>query len=52
MGLIREMGFIKIPGRKITEKAVKALEKMGMEDFKKRSFSSLSGGQKQRVMLS
>lgn len=28
-----------------------ALEKVGMQDFKQRSFSSLSGGEKQRVMI-
>lgn len=33
------------------EQAVQHMERLGIGDFKKRSFSALSGGQQQRVLL-
>lgn len=51
MGLYGHIGLFKRPSRGDREKAMEALQKVGMEDFAKRQISQLSGGQQQRVFL-
>lgn len=51
MGLYGEIGWFKWPKKKHKQKAMEALEKMGMKDFASRQISQLSGGQQQRVFL-
>lgn len=51
MGLYGQIGWFKIPSRKHKQKALEALEKMGMVDYANRQISQLSGGQQQRVFL-
>lgn len=51
MGLYVHLGWIRRPKRGDREIAMKALEKMGMEEFADRQIAKLSGGQKQRVFL-
>lgn len=51
MGLYGRLGWIRRPGRRERERAMKALEKVGMQDFAKRQIRQLSGGQQQRVFL-
>lgn len=51
MGTYGGLGWVKRPGRKERQKAIEALEKVGMLEFKSRQISQLSGGQQQRVFL-
>ena len=51
MGCYGRSGLIKRPGRMEKEKAMEALEKVGLEAYSKRQISNLSGGQQQRVFL-
>lgn len=51
MGQYGGLGWFKRPGAKQKERAVAALEKVGMQDFHNRQISQLSGGQQQRVFL-
>lgn len=51
MGTYGKLGWIRRPTHKQHEKAVIALEKVGMHDFANRQISQLSGGQQQRVFL-
>ena len=51
MGLYRQIGWIKRPGKKHTELARESLRRVAMEDFAGRQISQLSGGQQQRVFL-
>lgn len=51
MGRYGHLGWIKRPGRKEKELAMKAIEQVGMQDFYDRQISELSGGQQQRVFL-
>ncbi|MBV7441122.1 metal ABC transporter ATP-binding protein [Weeksellaceae bacterium TAE3-ERU29] len=51
MGTYGNLGWFKRPGKKEKEESLKALEKVGMLDFKDRQISQLSGGQQQRVFL-
>ncbi len=51
MGCYGRSGLIKRPGRSEKEKAMEALEKVGLEAYSKRQISNLSGGQQQRVFL-
>lgn len=51
MGTYGQLGWIRRPGQKQRERAMQALEQMGMEDFVDRQISQLSGGQQQRVFL-
>ncbi|WP_421617824.1 metal ABC transporter ATP-binding protein [Brevibacillus sp. TJ4] len=51
MGLYGQVGWLKWPNRRHKEKALAALEKMGMAAFADRQISQLSGGQQQRVFL-
>ncbi|PIE99137.1 MAG: manganese ABC transporter ATP-binding protein [Treponema sp.] len=51
MGSYGKLGWIKRPGKQEKEKALLALEKVGMSEFSNRQISELSGGQQQRVFL-
>ncbi len=51
MGTYGGLGWMKRPGKKEKEKALKALEKVEMREFENRQISQLSGGQQQRVFL-
>jgi len=51
MGTYGQLGWIKRPGRRERERAMHALEQVGMADFAGRQISQLSGGQQQRVFL-
>lgn len=51
MGLYGQIGWLKWPTKKHKERAMEALEKMGMADYANRQISQLSGGQQQRVFL-
>lgn len=51
MGLYGQVGWLKWPNRSHKERAMAALEQMGMADFADRQISQLSGGQQQRVFL-
>lgn len=51
MGTYGSLGWIKRPGQKEKKRALEALEKVGMLEFKGRQISQLSGGQQQRIFL-
>jgi manganese/zinc/iron transport system ATP- binding protein len=51
MGRYGSLGWFRRPGKKEYQKAVEAIEKVGMTDFMNRQISQLSGGQQQRVFL-
>jgi manganese/zinc/iron transport system ATP- binding protein len=51
MGTYGQLGWIRRPGRRERERAMHALEQVGMADFADRQISQLSGGQQQRVFL-
>ena len=51
MGLYGQIGWLRWPSLKNKEKALEALDKMGMSDYANRQISQLSGGQQQRVFL-
>ncbi len=51
MGTYGSLGWIKRPGLKEKKRALEALEKVGMLEFKNRQISQLSGGQQQRIFL-
>ena len=51
MGLYRELGWLRIAGRRHREKALACLAQVGMADFASRQIGQLSGGQQQRVFL-
>lgn len=51
MGMYGQIGWFRWPSRKHKEKALEALEKMGMAELAHRQINQLSGGQKQRVFL-
>lgn len=51
MGLYGQIGWIKWPTKRHKEKALKALDKVGMASYANRQISELSGGQQQRVFL-
>lgn len=51
MGLYGKIGWLRWPGKKHKQKAMEALDKMGMADYAGRQISQLSGGQQQRVFL-
>jgi manganese/zinc/iron transport system ATP- binding protein len=52
MGLYREIGWFRWPGRRHRERALHHLESVGMADFADRQIGQLSGGQQQRVFVS
>ncbi len=51
MGLYREIGWLRPVTRKYRQRALEALDRVGMADFAGRQISQLSGGQQQRVFL-
>lgn len=51
MGLYRNVGWIRRPGRRHRELALEALGQVGMTDLAGRQISQLSGGQRQRTFL-
>ena len=51
MGTYGQLGWIRRPGKAERERAMHALEQVGMADFANRQISQLSGGQQQRVFL-
>ena len=51
LGTYPRLGILKKPGKKEKEKALLALEKVGMTSFQKRQIGELSGGQQQRIFL-
>lgn len=51
MGTYGQLGWIRRPGKAQRERAMHALDQVGMADFAHRQISQLSGGQQQRVFL-
>lgn len=51
MGFYRELGFLRLAGRRHKAKAMECLRRVGLEDFAARQIGQLSGGQQQRVFL-
>ncbi len=51
MGMYGQIGWFKRPKRSHREKALKALDQVGMSAFADRQINELSGGQQQRVFL-
>ena len=51
MGLYGRLGWFRRPGKQELERALGALELVGMQDYADRQISQLSGGQQQRVFL-
>lgn len=51
MGLYGQVGWLKWPKPSHKDKALAALDQMGMADYAGRQISQLSGGQQQRVFL-
>ena len=51
MGAYRRTGLLRRIGRDERERALHALERVGLADRARRSFGELSGGQRQRVLL-
>jgi manganese/zinc/iron transport system ATP- binding protein len=51
MGTYGGLGWVRRPGRAERQRALDAIEKVGMEAFTDRQISRLSGGQQQRVFL-
>ena len=51
MGTYGQLGWVRRPGKQERERAMYALEQVGMADYSNRQISQLSGGQQQRVFL-
>ncbi len=51
MGTIREVGWLRWPGRKQHQAAQQALEQVGLAALADRSIGDLSGGQQQRIFI-
>jgi manganese/zinc/iron transport system ATP- binding protein len=51
MGTYGELGWLRRPGRRERERALAALDQVGMRELSDRQISQLSGGQQQRVFL-
>lgn len=51
MGLYRQVGWVRRPGRRERERAMEALRQLGIEQLAGRQISQLSGGQQQRTFL-
>ncbi len=51
MGRYRDLGFFRNPGKEDVKMVDKALEAVGMKDFKNTPFGHLSGGERQRVLI-
>lgn len=51
MNLYKQVGLFRFYNKEHKQKALEALELVGMKDYQKRLISELSGGQRQRVMI-
>lgn len=51
MGTYGALGWVRRPGRKEKDLALRSIEKVGLGGYEKRQISQLSGGQQQRVFL-
>ena len=51
MGMYGQIGWLRWPNKSHRQKALEALEQVGMATYAKRQISELSGGQQQRVFL-
>ena len=51
MGLYGRLGWLRWPGRRERDQALRALEEVGMDALADRQISELSGGQQQRVFI-
>lgn len=51
MGAVRQIGWLRWPGRDHWQQADAALERVGMADFAGRQVGQLSGGQRRRVFI-
>lgn len=51
MGTYPNLGFFKKPGKKEKQRSLKAIERVGLSEFKNRQIGELSGGQFQRVLI-
>ena len=51
MGRYGHMNMLRIPSERDRKKVAEALDRVGMEDFRKRQIGELSGGQRKRVFL-
>jgi len=51
MGLYGQLGWLKRAGKSERERAMHALEQVGMQDYAARPISQLSGGQQQRAFI-
>ena len=51
MGRYRHLGWFKRPGKKDKEKALQAIEQVGLSIYQDAHISQLSGGQQQRVFI-
>ncbi len=51
MGLYGKLGWFRRPGSRERERALFALEQVGLQDYADRQISQLSGGQQQRAFL-
>jgi len=51
MGLYGKLGWFRRPGKREYQRAMTALEQVGMADYADRQISQLSGGQQQRTFL-
>ena len=51
MGLYRDLGWLRRPGKAEHARALAALAEVGMQDYADRQISQLSGGQHQRVFI-
>jgi ABC-type Mn2+/Zn2+ transport system ATPase subunit len=51
MGIYREIGYLRRPGREVMERAVRALDAVGIAHLAERLYRDLSGGQQQRTLV-
>jgi manganese/zinc/iron transport system ATP- binding protein len=51
MGLWRQLGLLRLAGRRHRARALACLDRVGMADFAQRQIGELSGGQQQRVFI-
>lgn len=51
MGLYRDLGWLRRPGKAEHARALAALAEVGIQDYADRQISQLSGGQQQRVFI-
>ena len=51
MGMWREMGWLRMPGRPQRSRALQALARVGLQEVASRQVGELSGGQRRRVFI-